>query len=283
MTPTSDHQAFSPLLRLPSEIRIQIYECLIPLRNSRLNISPIELDPVLEQSDSCKPCPHRRRFRLLTDRVRGTSGPATYCWRPVPGQEVLDLHVMGVNRQIHEETCEMLYSNNLFYFGENIECIVPFLLDLTDAGRASLKRIAMTKRSLTNTKDFDRCEWGAACEYLSQNMSIECLDLYVYGVKSRISVNASCTTTSQNSDYVCRHCNCVRDFEAHDELEWARQLRSIKGLKKLQVKANIEECYPPRSGVMDFFLKFSPRIEGDFALWLRTCMTFRPTDVIKIC
>ena len=244
---SSDHKQNSSFILLPSEIRIQIYECLITLRNSRIDIGPVELHHHMRHRESRK-YPPRRRLRTITDRVRGISGEVTNCWTPKWGKDMLDLRIMIVSQQIHEETCKLLYSDNLF-----------------------------SKRPLTSTKDFDRCEWRAACEYLSQNTSLERLHLCVYSVRSRFSAYESSVGISQANVY--EENNRIRHFTQHPELEWARQLTRIKGLKEVQVEASIEQCYPPRSGVMEFFLRFSPMIEGEFALWLKAYMT----DRFKLC
>lgn len=57
-----------------------------------------------------------------------------------------------------------------------------------------------------------------------------------------------------------------------EEMEWARQLAAVRGLKGVTVRAVMEHCPAPESSAMAFFVGFSRSIEGGFGEWLRGVM-----------
>lgn len=160
----------------------------------------------------------------------------------------------------------MLYSGHVFDFGADIGSITPFLRDLTDVGRGCVKKVALMKRSLLNTRSFDRCEWAAACEYISQHLSLERLDLDVIGTSTREGIASHYGGLAGLPEV------SPRVLESNELFEWARQLASIKGLKEANVRAIYDNSYSVPSGVMELVAAFSPVIETDFARWLRDHM-----------
>ena len=178
--------------------------------------------------------------------------------------------IMRVNSQIHRECCETLYGRHVFEFGDQIECIVPFLQDLTDVGRASLKRISITKRLLTSQKDFDKCEWQTACDYISRKLSLDRLYLIVRGVRARSKGQSDSRDSSSSDDFRLS----TELFMKDERLEWARQLSTVKILKNLHVSAELDEMYLPKTEFMDFYAGFSKVIETDFADHLKSVMLF---------
>ena len=67
----------------------------------------------------------------------------------------------------------------------------------------------------------------------------------------------------------------VGDFKlvmGFDNMEWARQLSQIKGLGVLNVKAIMENCPPPQSSMMVFFVNFSASIERGFREYMTSVM-----------
>ncbi|MDI1493038.1 MAG: hypothetical protein OHK93_004822 [Ramalina farinacea] len=219
--------------------------------------------------------PSRTQFRFMSNRIVGTSQWVTYgSW---PGLHIDYLakpikrswtSIMRVNSQIHRECCETLYGRHVFEFGDQIECIVPFLQDLTDVGRASLKRISITKRLLTSQKDFDKCEWQTACDYIARNLSLDHLYLVIRGVRAR-SKGQSGSRDSSSSD---NSRLSTELFMKDEKFEWARQLSTAKVLKELHVSAELDEMYLPKSEFMDFYAAFSNVIETDFAGHLKGIM-----------
>ena len=57
-----------------------------------------------------------------------------------------------------------------------------------------------------------------------------------------------------------------------ENMEWARQLSEIQGLGTLNVRAIMENCPPPQSSMMMFFVNFSASIERGFREYMNSVM-----------
>lgn len=268
----SDH---SPFLRLPYEIRFSIYQQLLFSNEQAHKVSNGYAFCI--QVGDVSSYPFRTQFRFLNNRILGTSESRTYVSRPAPEVDYLAeldsrswTSIMRVNSKINRECCETLYGRHVFESGDQIECIVPFLQDLTDVGRASLKRISITKRLLTSQKDFDKCEWDIACNYIAQNLSLDHLYLVVRGVRARSTGQSGSRDSSGGDDFRLNLESLMQD----EKLEWARQFSAAKGLKDLHVSAELDEMYLPKSEFMDFYARFSNVIETEFADHLKSIMLY---------
>lgn len=172
--------------------------------------------------------------------------------------------IMRVNKQIHAEVAECLYSGYTFDFDTHVEAIVPFLADLTPFARSCIKSVRIVKRALAYQKEFDKCEWSGALRALtdsSSNISLRRLELGV--VAGRPGENGW--------DRVATY--CARDFEllrTQDGMEWMQYLLDFGGLKELDVQAVVEHCPPPTSSsAMANYVRFSASVEGGFREWLQ--------------
>ena len=187
---------------------------------------------------------------------------STYHLKENPG---LHPSILGANHQIHDEAAHVLYSSFNFDFATDIECVVPFLQDLTPLARASIKQISVLIRALPYTKDFDECEWASACTFIAKNIQLARLDLGIEGGKP-------IQRWDSHSAYT------VADFQLMKEtnfrgMEWITPLSAIKGLDVLNVKAYLEHRPPLHSScAMAFFVDFSASIEHGFADYLRDLM-----------
>jgi len=244
-----------PFLRIPIEVRLQIYSLLLTNHDQQTISIRTEHASLweLRKHESRR----RTKYRHMADRFRARTMESTYHLLQNPG---IHASILCTNRQIHIEASDVLYSHHIFDFGTDIESIVPFFSDLTPTALSSVKRISLLKRALPYTKDFDRCEWGNACAFISQNMKLAQLDLMIEGGKPE-------------SKWESRETYCKEDFELiadFDGMEWARPVSAIKGLEVLNVKAHLEHCPSPmNSRAIAFFVDFSASIEGGFADWLR--------------
>lgn len=244
-----------PFLRIPIEVRLQIYSLLLTNHDQQTISIRTEHASLweLRKHESRR----RTKYRHMADRFRARTMESTYHLLQNPG---IHASILCTNRQIHIEASDVLYSHHIFDFGTDIESIVPFFSDLTPTALSSVKRISLLKRALPYTKDFDRCEWGNACAFISQNMKLAQLDLMIEGGKPE-------------SKWESRETYCKEDFELiadFDGMEWARPVSAIKGLEVLNVKAHLEHCPSPmNSKAIAFFVNFSASIERGFADWLR--------------
>lgn len=255
-----------PFLRVPAEIRLNIYELLLSDRDD--NVLRIRTEDALTYQRRKQENRRRSKFRYIQDRMRSRSGESTYCLKNSPG---FHTSILGVNHQIHREASHVLYSHT-FDFGMDIESILPFLQDLTPTALTSIKRIMMVKRSLPYTKDFDRCEWRSACDFISKYLNLVQLDLGVYGGTPSLA-NRPALHWKQNSTYTKADFAIIsRLQECEDDMEWVKQVTAIRGLQVLNVKALLEHCPIPGSKAMAFFVNFSASIEKGFTEYLRSHM-----------
>ena len=247
----------SPFMRIPSEIRLIIYDLLLDDRGHKT--FEIRNEDSLEYRARAS---HKRTgYRIMARDLVRASKPTTYTL-----VTKTDMHtsIMAVNRKIHQETSHILYGNRSFSFGRDIEAIVPFFSDMTKQNRPLVREIALVKQGSVYCRDYDRCEWSAVCEFLKDHMRLESLNLVVEGGRPSMGWAAIPEYT-------------VGDFKTlstvgYEALEWVWELLSIKGLRKLDVSAEIHHCPPSHSSAMSFFAAFSASIEAGFAEFLRSEM-----------
>ena len=260
--------ATAPFLKVPAEIRLIMYKLLLSDPKYMILHIRTEEPSIYER---CKWEMRRRSsFRYIADRLRSRSAESTYCLDRSPG----DIHcsILSVNQQIHAEASHVLYSEHTFDFGKHIECILPFLQDLTPTAFSSIKRLNIAKRSLPYTKDFDRCEWRNACAFVSQNLGLVQLDLFVE-VGTPSLANKPALYWKQESTYSKADFALIaRLVEMDEDMEWMKHVVAIKGLQVLNVKALLQHCPVPSSKAMAFFVNFSASIEIGFAEYLRSLM-----------
>lgn len=183
-----------PLLRLPLELRRQIYACLLvqPSHHDTFTASLSYESYECEQHDDgvsgsenvvhfrhtkTIPCAsNRTRHKIRSGRLRSGLEDATYlCINKAPKW----VAILRANRQVHVEAVSVLYGAYVFDFGTHIEGCVPFLTDLTSVSRQSIRQMSIVKRALPYEKDFDRCEWANMCRFLATRMSLAQLSLGV--------------------------------------------------------------------------------------------------------
>jgi len=291
----------SCFLRLPTEIRLQIYQLLVlPREHDELLPSYTKItasapdffdyDQVvpgttrLASADLRKPTlrfrtidPLRhdtRMGRIEDQHVRSTYsvhcdrfrarclGTTYHCVNSPNLSDCVGL--MRANKQIHEEVAELLYSHYAFDFDNHVEAIVPFLQDLTPFSRSCVKSIRVVKRSLAYEKEFDKCEWANAMQCLSCpeiGLGLQSLDLGI--VAGRPGPNG----WDMFPAYSATEFGWLKDMEG---MEWLRDLLEIKGLRALNVNAIVEHCPPATtSRAMAGYIRFSSSIESGLSEFLQ--------------
>lgn len=245
----------SPFMRLPSEIRLEIYSLLFNDKNhNTLEIRTEDPEIFKRQEGRC-----RSSYRVLGNGLARQSLATTY--RLISD---VDIHpsIMGVSRAIHEEASFLLYSRHSFSFGKDIEAIVPFLSDLTSHSRPLVNEITLFKQGSVYSRDYDRCEWSNVCDFLAKNMQLGSLRLVVEGGRPILGWDGL-------PEY------SMSDFQTlssvkYEALEWVWELLSIKSIRKLDVASEINHCPPSHSSAMAFFAAFSASIETGFAEFLKS-------------
>lgn len=125
-----------PLLRLPVEIRVQIYEYLIPRTkvtnhfypHTGMKEIPKSTDPVVVQL--CK-------WNDINDYSK---------WQDTdPHRPRRQLEILRTCRSIHFEVLSMMYSRSLFHFiGFNYVPVVEFMRKLSPEARNRIKQVRIT-------------------------------------------------------------------------------------------------------------------------------------------
>lgn len=248
----------SPFMRIPSEIRLLIYEHLFQDGGQRVfEIRNCDPEIYKRRKDSHK----RKEYRILGRDLYRQSRATTY-------QLItkVDIHtsIMAVNKQIYAETAHVLYANRSFGFGRDIEAIVPFLSNLSASIRLMVRGLSIVKQGSVYTRDFDRCEWANACEFLRENMRLQSLHLVVEG--GRPALGWEGLPEFNQSDFK------TLQSVAYDPLDWVWELLTIKGIQNLEVGSEIHHCPPSHSNAMAFFATFSAAIDKGFTDFLRSEM-----------
>ncbi|KAI8937261.1 hypothetical protein NX059_006470 [Plenodomus lindquistii] len=195
----------SPLLRLPFEIRLMIYEYLLlpsttPSTGSGTSIANLKPDFHTYYSEDTNNDPFTLSVRTI-DPWLGSQGPRTWRRRstyyvrtgpfltsstPTTYRVLLSPYtahlrytvpsLLVLSKQIHAEATKILYSTYTFAFHTSIEAAVPFLNDLTPVARSHIRHLTLTKKALPYTKEFDRAEWASLCEFIaSHHATYQCL------------------------------------------------------------------------------------------------------------
>lgn len=274
---SSQAQAHPPLLRLPLEIRREIYAYLLMPADTRprpdRTTSPsteYETDPRPSSKTSlptlhfrhAPPAPTTARcttYKIRSGRLRSALADATYeCINRPP----LHTSILLLNRQVYAEAADTLYGGYTFDFDTHIEACLPFLQDRTPSSRGCIKSLGVVKRALPYEKDFDRCEWASMCAYLASDMAL-----------SRLHVGVAAGRPATGWDGVRRLGPGDFDVLARfDEMRWVEDLARIEGLARVEVRARVEHCPPVVSASMGFFVEVSASVEGGLGPYLQRRM-----------
>ncbi|KAF2432789.1 hypothetical protein EJ08DRAFT_647879 [Tothia fuscella] len=260
----------SPLLELPVEIRLMIYQYLLvpsgsPSTSKQANINLRLIDPTeepIEWSKAVLPTLRRSKCHIHTGRFRGRTMQTTYTTN---GNPKIHAAILATCHKLHSEGAEVLYGNNTFTFGTSVEAITPFLEDLTSASKSHIKRLSLTKRALPYDRDFDSAEWHTATSSISTHLpTLTILDLSI--VAGRPATGYDDVIEWIKEDFECW---TKRTWAG---LEWVKDLARCSA-KIVNVKAEVEHCPPPTSERMQFYVEVSKSVERGFGEWVRELIT----------
>jgi hypothetical protein len=269
----------SPLLGLPVEIRLMIYDYLLfpsaTTLSKDLNIKPNInfrlIDPIIEfpeWSRAVLPKYRRSKCHIHTGRFRGRTMQTTYT---TTGSPNIHASILATCKKIHAEGVEVLYGSNTFAFGTCVEAISPFLDDLTAEAKGHVKRVALAKRALPYDRDFDCAEWRAATFAIATHLpNLHTLDLGVVAGKPGPGGWDEVQAWSKH------------DFESWTKrswagLEWVKDVARVRA-REVNVGAIVEHCPPPMSERMSFWVEISKSVEGGFGEWVRGLISGREGD-----
>ena len=241
-------------MRLPSEIRLMIYDLLFDDRKQKT----LEIRHRTPEDYKRRATPYRTTYRVLSRSLSRQSYPTTYC---LATEAEIHVSIMGVNRKVHEETTHLFYGSHSFSFDRDVEAVVPFFSDLTAQTRPLIHEMSLTKQGSVYSRDYDRCEWSNLCEFVRDTMLLRSMKLVVEG--GRPSMGWDGLQEFTVADY--QTLSSVR----YEALDWVWELLSIKGLRNLEIASRIHHCPPSHSNAMAFFAAFSSSIEKSFADYVR--------------
>lgn len=287
----------SHFLRLPAEIRLEIYRYLLlppPSAPSTSKTSTFaactsyyDYEATLKPKSSKATTKQRTlHFRILdpqksfvwtkdvlptlkrskclvrTDRFRGRTMETTYGATNSAG---IQASVLGTCRLVHAEAAEVLYGSYTFDFDTHVEVIGAFLRDLTPLSRSFVKSASLIKRAMPYDREFDVADWEAATDSLSQLPALRTLHL---GVVAGKPGPAGWENVPEWSKEDFRAMARWRNWEG---FEWVRELRRVKLVEggRVEVRAIVEHCPPPESESMKFWVGVSRNVEGGFGEWVR--------------
>ncbi|KAM3413516.1 hypothetical protein BST61_g11505 [Cercospora zeina] len=299
-SPPTDQRRGSPFLRLPTEIRLQIYSLLIFPRRAidllcsfeRIGASAVDavdydawkvgengtvspdvlkhptlrirtVDPTRYKGRNADRPHARTSYSVRADRFAARCMATTYHCVNVPRIEH-NVAILRTNKQIHAEAAELMYSSYTFDFDTHVEAIIPFLGDLTPVTRSCIKSIRLTKRALAYLKEFDKCEWENALRYLTN------VDNNIFLRRLELGVVAG-RPGERGWDRIATY--SAADFKllkTHEGMEWLQYLEELNKLQELEVQAVVEHCPPVTSSTnMANYVRFSASVESGFAEYLR--------------
>lgn len=303
MAERNSQSSGSPFLRLPTEIRLQIYALLVlPRKPNHLCPSRTKVASSVQDSFDYEKKQHgtdrsvmadldkptlcirtiegacyegrygrgmsrashaRSTYSIRSGRFRAQCMSTTYHCVNIPRLED-NLGILRTNKQIHNEAAELLYSSYTFDFDTHVEAIRPFMKDLTPFSRSCIRSMRFVKRGLAYDKEFDRAEWNSALRYLTDcDSNIHLRRLELGIVAGRPGPNGW--------DRIAKY--APQDFSllqsSAESMNWIQYLLEIKGLTELIVNAIVEHCAPATNSMaMANFIRFSASIEGGFSQYL---------------
>ena len=247
----------SKLLRLPTEVRMMIYEYLLDGKGS----SSIEIrnkaSSLLQRGNG--PKLRRSTYHVLERSMLRRSYETTYC---VAGGRKMHPAILAVNHKIREEASHYLYGTHSFDFGRDIESVVPFFHDRTPRTRELVKEICLRKRGSVGTMEADSYEWAAVCRFLKTLPKLTRLRLVVEGGLPRQDWGGPKELSTSDLRLLCS--------TRHGSLDWARQLAEVKTIEKVEIVADIHYLSEPRTASMFIFAALSGSIETSLVEFLKT-------------
>lgn len=257
------------LLRIPAEIRMQIYGYL--LNNGGPDTFTIKNKPRRRSNaDSTHLKKFRRsKYHVLERSMMRRSYETTY---HLASEHDIHAAILAVNRKIREEASHYLYGKNSFHFGHELEAVVPFFADKTPSTRDLVKNITLHKRGPCSMTETDSYEWTGICRFLKMQPKLERLRLVVEGGQPRMGWEGpqELSISDMRLLYATRH-EC---------LEWARDLAEVEVIGDIEIVAYMNTIPQPKSNAMFIYAAFSASIETSLVEFLRTDLNL-PVRVVE--
>ncbi|WQF77503.1 hypothetical protein CDEST_02517 [Colletotrichum destructivum] len=250
----------SPLMRIPAEIRIMIYEHLLDdggekrlaVRNKAMHQLPAGILKTYR----------RTPYRIIERSLHRQCFETTYHLASA-SRTTMHPAIMAVNRRIHRETSHMLYGLHGFDFGGDIEAVVPFLRDLTPASRAMVREVTVYKDGPMYYCESDRLDWANMCKYLRG------LDKMIPRVRVVVEGGRPTATWEGPQKLGVSDLRLLALIK-HDSMEWVAELRKVGGIEQLEIVPRMRYLAAPGTTATLLFAAFSASIDTALVEFLRT-------------
>jgi hypothetical protein len=256
----------SPLLRIPAEIRLLIYEHLFDDRGHR-TLSIRNRSRLATKQDGLR----RTSYRVIEQSLHRLSFETTYCLQTDVN---LDLSVMSANRQIYRETSYLLYGQHSFDFRDDIEAIVPFLQDRTLASRRLIQEVSVYKRPM-HSYDSGKYEWTKMCKYLGDMGTLKRLHLTVEGGRPKVEWNGP-------KELLVSDLRLLWQVK-HDSMDWVSDLTQARGIEEVEIIPEYRYIAPPKTTAMLLYAAFSESITTSLVDFLRHDLQIAATSRTHVC
>ncbi|ROT35248.1 hypothetical protein SODALDRAFT_59623 [Sodiomyces alkalinus F11] len=235
-----------PLLRIPLDIRMLIYEYLLDdCGNRNLEIRHLPLGQGQQIARSKK---RRSSYRIIEPSLRRRCYYMTYA---LACNAEMHTAFMATNRLLHSEASWFLYGRHTFSFDTDIEAVDPFLGDLTPPTRELVRSIAVRKQSAVRWpgSGSDPIDWSHMCRHLQDDLpNLRHLRITVEGdLPPPPALDSHRESVPSWKPEPPRPLE-VSDFRLlchikHDSVSWIRDLAGFhnksKGLGMLEVVADV--------------------------------------------
>ncbi|KAM0276091.1 hypothetical protein ACHAQH_007110 [Verticillium albo-atrum] len=248
----------SPLMRIPAELRVLIYEHLL---DDGGNIQ-LEIRNKPRQGSESKAFPaHRRsRYRVVEKNFHQDCFETTYA---LASKTSMSVGIMGTNRQMYAETSHMIYARHTFSFAGDIEAVSPFFRDLSPHARSMVRGVSIRKGNALFASESDRLDWSFMCQVLRDLPALRHLRLVVEGGRpSKPGISGGLKALEPSDLRLLGHIQ-------HDSVQWIAKLKQLKNLEEMEVVPELKYMPAPQTTAAILYASFSAAIGTAFVEHLR--------------
>ncbi|KAK2025117.1 hypothetical protein LX32DRAFT_643031 [Colletotrichum zoysiae] len=248
----------SPLMRIPVEIRMMIYDHLLD-DGGRSRLA-VRSKAVHQLPAGILETYRRSRYWAMEKSFQRQCFETTY---HLASETTMHLAVMTVNRQMYREASHILYGLHGFDFGSDIVAVVPFLRDLTPRSRAMIREMTVRKDGPLHDCESDRRDWANMCKYLRG------LDKMVPKVRVVVEGGEPPAAWEGPRGLSVLDLRLLADLK-QDMMEWIAELQRVEGIEQLEIVPHMRRLREPDTTSTIAFAAFSGSISTTLVEYLRT-------------
>jgi len=252
----------SPLLRLPAEIRLDIYHHLLLSDGAKT----LAIRNRTQRDGSKPPNKLAPPFKMFGRTIPRRSTAET----PYRLKTDVEIHsaIMCVNRQTHLEASELVYGKHCFDFGEDIEAVVPFLEDRTLEARRQISEISVQLKPAKSYEGWND-DWMDLCRYLAEMGTLKKLRLVVQGGRPT-------GTWDGPKELLVSDLRLLWRIK-HDIMAWAGGLALLRGIPEVEIAPDVRYLAPPTTAAALLYAALSASINTSLVEFLRSDLKLQAT------